>query len=256
VRTIVPASVLLLAMSLPGCGGEATEDPATVVARAARVTFDRAPRTLSLEVASPNARWTGSGPIEPARGQFRVGVEAHRGVLIGPPHQTVVGTSGEGYETTFAEYRGGFINPRSRERCWFNPHLPVGASQETLSVEESARVTGSVLESLRSEIKEATTGGAGQYDVTLLPSATRPRDDFHDAERRVWGDRELLTMLDGPIRVSVGDGAIRSLDLRLGDYRPESLVRRSSPLPVSIRATFSSGPPALDLNPPRCQALE
>jgi hypothetical protein len=118
------------------------------------------------------------------------------------------------------------------------------------------RLTGSIVESLRHEIGQATNTGADAYEVTLAPSATRPRDDFRDTERRVWGDRELLTMLDGPIRVSVGDGAIRSLDLRLGDYRPESLVRRSGPLPVSIRATFSSGPPALDLNPPRCQALE
>jgi hypothetical protein len=258
VRAIVPASTFLLALALGACGEEPAEDPAAVVAHAARATFDGAPRAFSLAIASPDARWAGSGAVELARGRFRLVAKARPGVLVGPRRQTVVGTSGEGYETTFAVFHGELFGEKiDQRRCWFNPHLPVGSSHDAPSVEESVRLTGSVVESLRHEIGQATNTGADAYEVTLAPSATRPRDDFHETERRVWGDRELLALLDEPIGVTVSErGTLRSIDLRLGDYSPEILQRRSTPHRVSLHAALSASSRELELQPPGCQALE
>jgi hypothetical protein len=178
-------------------------------------------------------------------------------VLVGPRRATVVGTSGEGYETTFQVFRhGGFIDPH-RRRCWFNPHLPVGSSHDTVSVEESVRLVGSIVESLRHELAAAAAVGGDAYEVRLEASATRPRDDFNDTGRRVWGDRELLTRVAGPIRVTVGGSpAIASLELRLRNYRPEAQFGHPNPERASIRATLAPTDRRLRLRPPRCQALE
>jgi hypothetical protein len=256
-RPVSAACALLLTASLAACGGAPAEDPGAVVARAARATFDREPRALSLEVGSPDARWAGKGVIEPARGRFRLKASASPGVLVGPRTATVVGTSGEGYESTFQVFHGGFVTPGSHRRCWFNPHLPVGSSHDTLSVEESTRLFGAVVESLRHEIKVAKAAGDRVYTVSLRQSATRPREDFHETERRVWGDRKLLTKLAGPIRVSVDEsGSIASLDLRLRDYRPAAQFRSPSPVPVPVGATLAPTHHRLHLRPPNCLAME
>jgi hypothetical protein len=256
-RAVSAALALLLAASVVACDGEDAEDPARAVARAARTTFDREPGALSLRVRSPDASWAASGTIELARGRFRLEARGARGVFVGPRTQTVVGTSGEGYESTFQILHGGFVDPHSDRRCWFNPHLPVGSSHNTLSVEESVRLVGAIVESLRKEIGRAAAADDGVYAVSLKPSATRPREDFHETARRVWGDRRLLLRVTGPIRAVVGDGGrIESLDVELRGYRAGAQFRHPLPVPVSIQATLASTDRPLRLHPPGCLAME
>jgi hypothetical protein len=226
---------------------------ATVSEASAR-TFAEPILALDLRVASPGASYGASGLIEPRRGRFRVELNEVSSPSDYRP-RFVVGLDGEGIENTVEETTDGlFDGPPRGERCWFNPHAPVGSGLGTASVEESVRVTSAVLESLGEEVRSASGGGDDAYDVRLDPSATRPRGDFRESKRRVWGDRHLLGELDGPIQVRLsGQDTIARITLRLNDY--ESHVRDTIPR-VRIAAKLGSTREDLVLDPPRCQAIE
>jgi hypothetical protein len=259
--------IVLAGVALARCGGETNgepePEPAGVVAQAARAIFTSAPAAIAMKIGSRRDNYEASGLIEPASGRFRVRV---RGLALPFPRggdRVVVGTSGEGYETTYFVTHESLGNPARSERCWYNPHAPVGSNDRTVSVEESVRLVGSVLESLRKEIRKArelaSEEESVEYAVVLRPSATHPRDDFDDMKRRVWGDRNLLTKLDRPIEVVVSDhGTVAGLALGLRGYRPVIGFgsRKRGPRPVSIQATISPADRELRLTQPGCLAME
>jgi hypothetical protein len=270
VKRAVSALVLsvLAGLALTRCGsetnGETEREPASVVDEAARATFTPAPAAIAMKVGSRRDHYEASGLLEPASGRFRVRV---RGLALPFPRggdRVVVGTSGEGSETTYFVTHESLGKPARSKRCWFNPHAPVGSNDPTASVEESVRLVGSVLESLRKEIHTARELASEEeetveYAVALHPSATHPRDDFDDTKRRVWGDRHLLTTLDGPIEITVSDhGTVAGLALGLRGYRPVIGfgLRKRGPLPVSIQATISPTDRKLRLRQPGCLAME
>lgn len=194
-KRAVPVLVLslLICLGLVQCGGSDSQRPgARVVAEAARETFKRTPTGIDVRVKSPAAHLRVRGPVELATGHFRVRARGDAPPFLERGASGVVlGTSGEGFETTYSIADQGLGHPRRSQRCWYNPHAPVGSNRGTVSAEESVRVVGSVLESLRGEIQNATESTdeeqAGAYDVTLRPTAAHPRDDFRDAERRISG---------------------------------------------------------------------
>ncbi|AWK71772.1 hypothetical protein CBI38_09380 [Rhodococcus oxybenzonivorans] len=214
--------------------------------------------TLSVGAESTDARWAGEGLIALSEGRFRFEVGETQ-----PPAEievgTVIGLGGEGAENTVSETVGGSIGAAG-QRCWMNPHAPVGYFTDTISVEEALRVTGAVVESLRGEIKQARMidPALDTFEVELMPSATQPEDEFVDRPDRVWGDRWILGRLGGPIAVELtGEGALRSLEFEFGPYEPYSLFGQQHSVDhVSISARFAPADTALELDPPACQAIE
>jgi hypothetical protein len=246
-----------------GCGDSSAPaneaqraDPLAAVSRAGTKTFREATLSLTLHVASAAGRYEAVGVIEPGDGRFRVEVGA-----VSPPSEHapehVIGLGGEGFENTVAE---GPLNNGSK-RCWFNPHSPVGSFLGTASVEESVRLTGAVIESLGDEVRSVEAAD-GAYAVNLDDSATRPRDDFHDTEERVWGDRDLLTQVPGPIEVALSPGGmVDEIVVELRDYEPYEVElagdERTGPVPkVTITATLAPTGEKLVVDPPECQAIE
>jgi hypothetical protein len=269
----VPATVGLLGMLAVtgGCGGndEAVDarsgrdaPAAGVIAEAAAATFSEPTLALSLSVASKGGSYVATGLVEPEDGRFRVQSEQVRSRHeFVPP--AVIGLGGEGFEKTVAEGGERLVEgfPGNGQRCWFNPHAPVGSFLGTASVEESVRVTGAVLESLRDEVEQAEGSGGSRYAVELQPSASRPRDDFRDRPERVWGDRRLLESLERPVEVGLApDGErVESIALELRDYRvydAEARVDMPNIDSVRIEAKLVSTDRRLVIDPPRCQALE
>ena len=228
------------------------------MSRAGAKTLREATLSLTLDVASAGGRYETVGLIEPGDGRFRVEVGA-----VSPPNEYapehVIGLGGEGFENTVAE---GPLLENGSKRCWFNPHSPVGSFLGTASVEESVRLTGAVIESLGDEVRSVEAAD-GAYAVNLDDSATHPRDDFRDSEARVWGDRNLLAKLAGPIEVvlSPGEGTLDEIAVELRDYEPYEVELagdgRTGPVPkVTITATLSPTDEKLVVNPPECQAIE
>jgi hypothetical protein len=233
-------------------------DPLAAVSQAGAGTFAEPTLSLDLEVASRGARYEASGLIEPGEGRFRVEL----GEIFSPSDyrpRIVIGLDGEGYESTVEETTGGPFGDGG-ERCWFNPHAPVGSFLGTASVEESVRLTGAVLESLSEEVRSATSTADNAYEVALDPSAARPRDDFRESKERVWGDRNLLGQLAGPIETALSaQGAVARIALELRDYEvPRGLIRprRGRIGRVTIEATLAPTDEELVLDAPECQALE
>lgn len=271
---VLAIAAALAGFALAGCGDdEATTaappssppppaNPTSAVSQAAVSTFEQPALKLSLEAGSPAldslARsYSVRGLIEPSAGRFRVEPGHVSGDTRWLP-DAVVGIGGEGYENTVEETSGGF-GAGPGELCWFNPHAPAGGGfAETITMEEAVRVTGSVLESLRAEVKSAD-GAEGVYRVVLEPSASEPRDDFRDSDRRVWGDRVLLERLDGPIVVTISPaGEVERIKFEIRDYRPYYRPEgqdRTIPL-TTIDAKLSPTSEELKLDPPQCQALE
>ena len=242
-------------------GDSAGADQRAIVRDAARMTLADPTSAISGRTATPRGgSFTTNGLVELAAGRFRVAVEARpaeRG--SGAPKQ-VIGLAGEGFETTVEVLRGRFGPPRPKGPCWFNPHAPVGSFLGTISVEESMRVVGAVVESLgEGELADAETVADANYAVELTRSATRPRDDFKDRARRIWGDRDLLSKLSGPITVAVdADGRLASLELTVRRYKPYQALR---PAPkrienTSIEASLRSSDRGLRISQPNCQAIE
>jgi hypothetical protein len=249
-----------------GCGDSSAPaneaqraDPLAAVSRAGTKTFREATLSLTLHVASASGRYEAVGLIEPGDGRFRVEVGA-----VSPPNEYapehVIGLGGEGFENTVAEQGHGPLGNGSK-RCWFNPHSPVGSFLGTASVEESVRLTGAVIESLGDEVRSVEAAD-GAYAVNLDDSATRPRDDFHDTEERVWGDRDLLTQVPGPIEVALSPGGtVDEIVVELRDYEPYPPIRprgeRTGPVPkVTVEATLAPTGEKLVVDPPECQAIE
>ena len=146
--------------------------------------------------------------------------------------------------------------------CWFNPQAPVGSFLGTISVEESARVAGAVVESLAGdEIARVTPAGddATEFLVQLKQSASKSREELDGAVRRVWGARELLEDLGAPIQITVGeDGTLSELEIEVKSYRafetitpPENVVDEGS-----IEVRLAPTDEGLQINKPRCQAIE
>lgn len=232
--------------------------PESFVGAAANDAFSAEVLTLSVGAESTDARWAGEGLIALSEGRFRFEVGETQ-----PPAEievgTVIGLGGEGAENTVSETVGGSIGVAG-QRCWMNPHAPVGYFTDTISVEEALRVTGAVVESLRGEIKQARMidPALDTFEVELMPSATQPEDEFVDRPDRVWGDRWILGRLGGPIAVELtGEGALRSLEFEFGPYEPYSLFGQQHSVDhVSISARFAPADTALELDPPACQAIE
>jgi hypothetical protein len=264
------ARVLALALAClglfagAGCGDDPAQtepsddasptDPLAAVSEAGAQTFAEPTLALDLKVASPGARYEASGLIEPGEGRFRVEL----GEITSPSDyrpRIVIGLDGEGNETTVEETTGRPF-AEGEERCWFNPHAPVGSFLGTASVEESVRLTGAVLESLGEEVRSAVPAAGDAYEVVLDQSATRPRDDFRESKERVWGDRNLLGQLAGPIEIALSaQGAVSRIALELRDYEPYEMIR--PPIRrVTIEATLAPTDEELVLDPPECQALE
>jgi hypothetical protein len=234
-------------------GPTAPTDPLTAISEAGAETFARPILSLSLRVASPRAHYKASGLIEPKRGRFRVKLGDVSSPRASVAPDVVIGVSGEGYEGTYEETTE---KPFSQggERCWFNPHSPVGSFLGTASVEESVRLTSAVLESLGEEVRTAAPDAGDAYEIALDPSATHPRNDFHESKRRVWGDRNLLRQLEGPIEVVLsGPDTVAEIAFGLRDYEP--YVRETIPR-VRIEATLVPTDEELVIDPPTCQALE
>ena len=173
----------------------------------------------------------------------------------------VIGTDGEGFENTVGVIAEDLPGPHGpKGPCWFNPHAPVGSFLGTVRVEESARFAGAVVESMAwREIAGAEAGAdPGTYLVRLRSSASYPRDDFDETQRRIWGARGLLGDLDGPIQVTVGDdGLLSSLELTIDGYRPYATAPDprtidESTVTVGLRETSR----ALELHEPACMAME
>jgi hypothetical protein len=255
----------LICLGVAQCGGSESQPPAArVVAQAARATFKPSPAGIDMKVKGPAAHLQVRGPVELATGRFRVRVWGDAPSFLKRGRSRVVlGTSGEGFETTYFVIHESLGHRPRPERCWYNPHAPVGSNRGTISVEESVRIVGSVLESLRGEIETARESAdeeyPGAYDVTLRPTATHPRDDFNDTKRRIWGDRTLLARLDGPIEVLVSEARrISGLALRLSGYRPTIgwVSSKRAPRPVSIQAAISPTDRQLHLRDPGCLAME
>jgi hypothetical protein len=206
-----------------GCGGDGDDDldlpiaavlSTDVVAEAASRTFDEPTLEIALTATSKTGDWQAAGLVEPAQGRYRVELPStERPATI----HAVVGLDGEGIEATVSE--GPFPGPDD-QICWFNPHAPVGSFLGTASVEESVRIVGATLESLRGEIARARAVGDGAYAVELRPSAARPKDDFRKSPERIWGDRNLFEQLARPIVVTVADDRIVGVVIELRDYRP------------------------------------
>jgi hypothetical protein len=237
-----------------GLPEEQTADPVAVVAEAGARTFGEPRLSLGLKVASPGAHYEVRGPVEPGEGRFRVEpevVSSSAEIRL----RTVIGLDGEGFENTVEE-TGGLPGQESR-RCWFNPHAPVGSFLGTASVEESVRVVGAALESLGSEVSSARRADGESYEVVLKASAAQPRNDFRTTKERVWGDRNLLTQLAGPIEISVSEeGRVADVTLRLRGYEPYVPFQRDRSLDVTIDATLASTNEELVIDPPDCQAIE
>ncbi len=275
VVTIRPGALALALgamLVLAGCGEEGRStpagrppDPLAEVEQAGRSTFAQEILTIRIEASSPHGSFAGSGRIEPRRGRSRFVVEESEPELVGG--STILGVDGEGYETTFSESRSTLfeegVNHHSGRPCWFNPHAPAGYSAETISVEEATRVLGSIMESLPRETRSAkpATGRAGHepqdvYDVRLAGSASKPRNDFEETKRRVWGDRALLDKLAGPLRIEIGEaGTIDAIELELEDYRSGGYPSRRVKS-VRIRAELDPGGSPLRLKAPNCLAME
>jgi hypothetical protein len=261
----------LLAAALFGIGCSAEKDGAPtapdtareVVIEAAQQTFATETLGVKLDVEDADHGWAAVGLVEPMRGRFRIEGEvdgAEPGATNQSKRATVVGTSGEGFEETFYETNGGLgVGQRDRagKRCWFNPHAPVGFYGRPLSVEETVRLSGSVLESLRSELRAVEDLGTEQYLVELEGSATRPRDDFRDTGARVWGDRNLLANVQRPIEVRLDRGMVGRIVLTLSDYEGERII---GPRPESDRirivVSLAEADKRLVAEPPECQAIE
>jgi hypothetical protein len=232
-------------------------DPAAAVSEAGAETFGAQTLSVHLLVASNGGRYEAGGLLEPRKGRFRVDLDEVSSTAENRPPRTVVGLDGEGYETTVEETRGlPFGSRQNGKHCWFNPHAPVGSFLGTASVEESVRLTGAVLESLGEEIRFARDAG-DSYSVTLQASVTRPRHDFDETERRVWGDRNLLHRLAKPIDVVLSpEGGSAEIALELRDYEPYVPFKRDPSLDVTIDATLTPTDEELAIDPPRCQVIE
>lgn len=255
---------------LVGCGGEDEADPAVDPLEAVRDAAEKSNKEstlkLNLSAESVGAGFTASGLLEPTDGRFRVEVEPDRSKGELSPFEfppIVIGLDGEGIEATVAEFRNGFFpGPYRDDRCWFNPHGPVGSTGETISVEEATRLSGAILESLSSESIAAerveSTDDGERYEVDLSPSASRPRDDFEMTKRRVWGDRYLLDDLAGPIEVRLSAaGTLAGIAYTLGDYRPYETYRVGrKPGPANVGVSLAPTDREIELNKPRCQAIE
>ncbi|MFD6062681.1 hypothetical protein C8E05_2487 [Rhodococcus wratislaviensis] len=139
-----------------------------------------------------------------------------------------------------------------------NPHAPVGYFTGTISVEETLRVTGAVVESLRDEIKQVQVRSTDTFEVELKDSAALPEDEFAGTPDRVWGDRWILGRLDGPIAVELADGgSLRSLEFEFGPDDPYSLFGEQHSIDrVTINARFAPADAEIVLDPPACQSIE
>jgi hypothetical protein len=246
-----------------GCGDESASDesPAgalAAVSEAGSRTFAEPTLALDLRVVSPDAHYEAAGLIELQEGRFRV--ELHE--VTSPSDyrpRVVIGLDGEGIENTVKEttellgshHHQGF---RRGERCWFNPHAPVGSFLGTASVEETVRVIGAVLESLGKEVRSASPAAGNAYEIVLDASATRPRSEFRQSKRRVWGDRHLLRQLVEPVKIRLsGRDTVAQITVRLDDYE---LYIRDRISRVRIEAKLAPTHNDLVLDPPRCQAIE
>jgi len=261
---LVAAVALTASVYSTGCGGDEgptaaqSADPTESVRTAGIRAMEQKVALLDLHVESGRAGYDAEGPIELGKGRFKVELSDITTQRKDPPRpEVVIGTDGEGFENTFEENYGLFGTRNQEERCWFNPHAPVGSFLGTASVEETVRVTSAVVESLEDEIRSAEATGES-YEVELKPSASEPHSDFRETERRIWGDRELLDLLHGPINVALSDdGSLESVAFEIEDYRPYlgRKEKQGSDL-VQIAAEYGSTDEKLELDPPTCMALE
>lgn len=249
---------------IAGCGGSGAEplpaDPTRAVAEASERTLEAGVRKLDLRVDSPTAEYSAAGLVEPSRGRFRVEARFRRAPALRKSIDKRLVAVGTDRRTTLEEYFTRFEG--EKQRCWVEPHLPVGSYGGATSLEESVRLVAAALEALRERVASATarTSGPGvaAYDATLKPL---PPEDGQE-RKATPGFRGtaagLLGKLDRPIRLSVSeDGRIVELRLELRDYRPQSYLRGTGePERVAIEARLSEAESKLNLDPPECTGME
>jgi hypothetical protein len=253
-RSLLLAAIAAASLAA-GCDDEDEAPPPPpppsedVVAEAASATFGE--RTLQVELATRS--FEGSGLVEPRRGRFRIEVER---VNAGGPAlraRAVVGQQGTGFDSTVIE---GPLWGGHEGNCWFNSHAPAGYLRRDISVEESVRAVGAVLESLRDEAREVIEEG-DLYEVVLAPSAAEPGD-----RDRAWGSRGLLRGATVEVALSPDRSQIEEIAVTLADYEPYSIARggvQSIPqveVSVEVSAELTPTDQRLEIDPPRCQAIE
>ncbi|MDQ3641120.1 MAG: hypothetical protein M3450_06560 [Actinomycetota bacterium] len=261
-RTIL--AIGAVALGLTACGGSeepngpAAADPKEAIGSAGERAMASRSTFLNVRAQSGDTSWEAEGAVQLGQGRFVLdvlGIESSKR-NIGPDR--VIGLDGEGFETTVEETMGLFGDDRdAKERCWFNPHAPVGSFLGTASIEESVRLTGALIESLETETSSVIERD-GHFQVEYMPSAAKPHSDFRETERRVWGDRALIEDLEGPVSLMLDDASeLSHINIDLGEYRQYSgLGGRKRLDEVSIRATLSSSDERPQIDPPDCQALE
>lgn len=260
-RTLPSTLLCGFALAVAGCGDVAEPgSPEAELREAARATLLE-PTTVLTIASQGTTSYELAGLIDLSDGRFELKPTSSEG--IDPDAflpDGVIGTDGEGYETTFAVSRDFGLSRNEDEVCWFNPHGPVGSLLGAISIEEATRLTGSIIESIDAdEVRSAIRRDDGVLEVELARSASKPKDDFKPSAERTWGDRHLLDILDGPIEITVAEGRIESLHLALSDYSYEDykLGRdERPPIDVTLDASFSPSDRRLEIDPPGCQAME
>lgn len=264
-RRQLAALALASTAIMTGCGGSGAEplpaDPARAVAEASERTLEAGVRKLDLRVDSPTAEYSAAGLVEPSRGRFRVEARFRRAPALRKTDDKRLVAVGTDRRTTLEEYFTRFEG--ERQRCWLEPHLPVGSYGGATSVEESVRLVAAALEALRERVASATARAGGgpdvaAYDATLKPLPPEGREERQAAPGLQGTAARLLGKLDRPIRLSASeDGRIVELRLELRDYRPRSYLRGSGePERVTIEARLSEARSELRLAPPECMGME
>jgi hypothetical protein len=254
----------LAATVLAACGGTGseTDPPAAELVREAAVETMREPVAAITLISTGSGSYEYQGLMALSKGQFRVGLVDAEGTTPGfDAPKAVIGTDGEGYESTSAVLgrHTRALPGAQRGPCWFNPHAPVGSLLGTLSVEEAARLSGSVVESLGAgEIVSAGQAVNGEFSVELKSSASQPRNDFDDSKRRIWGDRKLLASVERPVVVRIANGRVSAIEVQIEGYEDEEFGRTelTPQRAVTLVASFEPTDDPLELHEPRCHAIQ
>lgn len=161
------------------------------------------------------------------------------------------------------------VGPRpSLDRCWFDPHSPVGAGMGAISIEESLGLTGSITDRLATGGFTIVGSGPGTVDVTMPTAVRGPIKQ--DPERVT--NPAMMRLLDGPVTLKFEGGSLAGIDATLFGYQPYQsylgsaftsaanrrlLEKYGLPDRSMMSASFApTGIDRLEFNQPSCIAME